>query len=70
MDSVREGEGGKIWENGIETCKMSCVKRVARFKVLDLIDRVPEELWTEDCNIVQETVTKTISRENKSKKAK
>ena len=28
MDSVREGEGGKIWENGIETCKISCMKRV------------------------------------------
>ena len=29
MDSEREGEGGKIWENGIETCKISCMKRVA-----------------------------------------
>ena len=29
MDSVREGEGGKIWETGIETCKISCMKRVA-----------------------------------------
>ena len=29
MDSVREGEGGKIWEHGIETCKKSCMKRVA-----------------------------------------
>ena len=29
MDSVREGEGGKIWENGIEACIISCVKRVA-----------------------------------------
>ena len=28
MDSEREGEGGKIWENGIETCKI-CMKRVA-----------------------------------------
>ena len=27
--SVREGEGGKIWENGIEICKTSCMKRVA-----------------------------------------
>ena len=25
-DIVREGEGGKIWENGIETCKISCMK--------------------------------------------
>ena len=29
MDSVREGEGGNIWENGIETCVISCMKRVA-----------------------------------------
>ena len=29
MDSVGEGEGGKIWENGIETCEMSCMKRIA-----------------------------------------
>jgi len=29
MDSVGEGEGGKLWENGIETCKISCMKRVA-----------------------------------------
>ena len=70
MDSVREGEGGKICENGIETCKMSCVKRVARFKVLDLIDRVPEELWTEVHNIVQEAVTKIIPKKKKGKRAK
>ena len=29
MGSVGEGEGGKIWENGIETCIISCMKRVA-----------------------------------------
>ena len=29
MDSVREGEGGKIWENGIETCIISCMKPVS-----------------------------------------
>ena len=29
MDSVGEGEGGKIWENDNETCKISCKKRVA-----------------------------------------
>ena len=29
MDSVGEGEGGKIWENGIETHEMSCMKRDA-----------------------------------------
>ena len=41
-----------------------------RFKGLDLIDRVPEELWTEVCNTVQEVVIKTISKKKKCKKAK
>ena len=40
------------------------------FKGLDQIDRVPEELWTEVCNIVEEAVTKTISKKDKCKKAK
>ena len=41
-----------------------------RFKVLDLIDRVPKELWTEVCNIVQEAVIKTIPKKKKRKKTK
>ena len=41
-----------------------------RFKVLDLIDRVPEELWMEVSDIVQELVIKTIPRKKKCKKAK
>ena len=41
-----------------------------RFKGLDLIDRVPEELWTEVCDIVQEAVIKTIPKKKKCKKAK
>ena len=41
-----------------------------RFKGLDLIDRVPEELWTEVRDIVQETGIKTIHKEKKCKKAK
>ena len=41
-----------------------------RFKGLDLIDRVPDELWTEVCDIVQETGIKTIPKEKKCKKAK
>ena len=35
-----------------------------RFKGLYLIDRVPEELWKEVCNIVQEAVTKTLRERN------
>ena len=40
------------------------------FKGLDLIDRVPDELWTEVCDIVQEAVIKTIPKKKKYKKAK
>ena len=42
----------------------------SRLKGLDLIDRVPEELWVEIYNIVQEAVIKTIPKETKFKKAK
>ena len=41
-----------------------------RFKGLDLIDKVPDELWNEVRDIVQETGIKTIPMENKCKKAK
>ena len=41
-----------------------------RFRRLDLIDSVPEELWTEVRNIVQEAVAKTIPKTRKCKKAK
>ena len=41
-----------------------------RFKGLDLIDRVPDELWTEVHDIVQEAVIKTIPNKKKCKKAK
>ena len=41
-----------------------------RFKGLDLIDRVPEELWTKVCNIVQETVIRANPKKQKYKKAK
>ena len=39
-----------------------------RFKGLDLIDRVPDELWTEVCDIVQETEIKTIPKKRNAKK--
>ena len=44
------------------------VKVKNRFKGLDLIDRVPDELWTEVPDIVQETGIKTIPTEKKCKK--
>ena len=46
------------------------VEVMNRFKKLDLADRVPEELWTEVCNIVQDAVTKIIPKRKKCKKAK
>ena len=46
------------------------VKVTNRFKRLELIDRLPEELWMEACNIVQEAVIKTIPKKKKCKKSK
>ena len=43
---------------------------INKFKGLDLADRVPEELWMEVCNIVQEAETKTNLKGKKCKKAK
>ena len=45
MDSVGEGEGGEIWENGIETCIISCMKRVAS-PVAELVKNPPAMLET------------------------
>ena len=44
------------------------VEVMNRFKGLDLAERVPEELWMEVCDIVQEAVIKTIPKKNKCKK--
>ena len=49
---------------------MITVKVTNRFKGLNLVNSVPEELWTEICNIAQETANKTIPNERKNKKAK
>jgi len=46
------------------------VKVRNRFKGLDLIDRVPDKLWVEVYDIVQETGSKTILKKKKCKKAK
>ena len=46
------------------------VEVMNRFKGLDLVDRVPEELWIEVHNIVQEVVTKIFPKKKKCKKAK
>ena len=46
------------------------VEVMNRFKGLDLVDRVPEELWTKVCNIVQEVVIKMFPKKKKCRKAK
>ena len=46
------------------------VEVINGFKGLDLIDRVPEEGWTEVCDVVQEAWIKTIPKKKKRKKAK
>ena len=57
---------------GVQTCALPIytVEVRNRFKGLDLIDRVPDELWMEVCNAVQEMVTKTTPKKKKCKKAK
>ena len=49
---------------------MITVEVTNRFKGLDLIGRVPEELWTKVCNIVQAAVIKTIQKEKKMQEGK
>ena len=46
------------------------VEVTSRFKGLDLVDRMPEELWIKVCNTVQEVVIKTIPKKKKCKKTK
>ena len=46
------------------------VEVTSRFKELDLIDRVLEELWKEVCDVVQEAVIKTMPKKKKCKKGK
>ena len=50
--------------------KLYTVEVTNRFKGLNLVNRVPEDLWTEVHNIVQETLTKTIPKKKKCKKTK
>ena len=46
------------------------VEVMDRFKGLDLVDKLPEELWTEICTIVQKAVTKTILNEKETQEVK
>ena len=56
---------------GKTTRQFRCdLNQILRFKGLDLIDRVPGELWVEVHDIVQEAVIKTIPKKKKCKKAR
>ena len=59
-----------FWYNLNQILYDVTVEVMKRFKGLDLVHKVPEELWMEVGNIVQEAMTKTISKERKCKKAK
>ena len=61
------GLGHSVWGDLSNPLRL-CSGGVNRFKGLDLIDRVPEELWMEVCNFVQEVVIKTIPKEKKMQK--
>ena len=65
------GKTTRLFRCGLNQIPYDYTVRVRnRFKGLDLIDRESDELWTEVCNIVQEAVIKTITKEKKRKKAK
>ena len=65
------GKTTRLFRYGINQIPYNYTVKVRnRFKGLDLIDRVPDELWTEVCDIVQETGIKTIPKKKKCKKAK
>ena len=67
----REGKTNRTFRYDLNQILYDCTVKVRnRFKGLDLIDRVPDELWTEVRDIVQEIGIKTIPMEKKCKKAK
>ena len=70
-DLKKVGKTTRPFRYDINQIPYDCTLEVTnRFRGLDLIDKVPEELWTEVNNIVQEMVTKTIPKIKKCKKAK
>ena len=65
------GKTTRPFRYGLDQIPYDCTVEVQnRFKGLDVIDIVPDELWTEVCDIVQETRIKTIPKKKKCKKAK
>ena len=65
------GETTRLFRYDLNQIPYNYIAEVTNgFKALDLIDRVPDELWTEVHDIVQEAVIKTIPKKKKCKKAK
>ena len=65
------GKTTRPFRCGLNQIPYDCTVEVTnRFKEIDLIDRVSEELWTEVCDNVQEAGIKTIPKKKKCKKAK
>ena len=65
------GKTTRLFRNDLNQSPYDYTMEVTnKLKVLDLIDRVPKELWTEVCDILQEAVIKTIPKKKKCKKAK
>ena len=65
----KEGETTRPFRYDLNHISYNYIVEVTnRFKGLDLIDRVPEELWTEVCNTVEEGVIKTIPKKKKCKR--
>ena len=65
------GEITRSFRYDLNQITYDCIVEVRnRFRGLDLIDRVPDKLWMEVCDIVQETGIKTIPKKKKCKKAK
>ena len=64
------GKTARSFSNDLNQIPYYTVEVRNRFRELDLIERVPDELWTEVHDIVQDTGIKTIPMENKCKKQK
>ena len=69
LDLKKVGKTTRPFRYDLNQIPYDCTVEVTnRFKGLDLIDRVPEELWMEVCDIVQEALIKTVPRKKKCKR--
>ena len=67
----KQGKTTRPFRYDLQQIPYDCtVERMSRFKGLDLVERVPEEIWMEICNTVEQAVTNTIPMKKKYKKVK